>query len=143
MTKSKVDEFWPIREISARSSVENADNGWLGELGGMVDVSMVNGACAREVPEFRPTEHELFTLVGYWSETIIAIEYSWFLNKTALGSTGLQRRFALERLRRIRTILGAEVDTVIERAIHRYGAKQDRLEWEAFLYRSEEGQNVL
>jgi hypothetical protein len=133
MTKSEVYDFWPIREIYAPSTVENADNGWLGELGGILEVQMVNGAGAQELPEFKPIQHELFLLAKYWAETAIAIEFSWFLKEKLPGSSGLQRRFARERLRRIRSILGSEVDKFIDEAIRSYGAKQDWRDWKAFL----------
>ena len=143
MRDGDVDDFWPIREISAPPTVKNADNGWLGELGGMLEVSMVNGTCAREVPEFKPTRHELFMLAKYWAETAIAIEYSWFNNEKRLGNSALRRRFARERLKRIRTILGTDVDVAINAVLESYGAKQNQPEWAAFLYGSEERQTVM
>jgi hypothetical protein len=73
----------------------------------------------------------------------IAIEYSWFLNEKLLGSSGLRHRFARERVRRIRNILGgALADKVIDKVLQRYGAEQDPKNWHSFRYASGKGEDV-
>lgn len=133
MKEKETDDFWPILEISTPPTVKNSDNGWLDTTEEMVGVSMVNGPCAEEVLDFKPTRHELYFLAKYWAERAIEIEFSWFNKKKSLGDSAIRRRFARERLKRIRTILGTDVDIAINDALQNYGAKQDFQAWDVFL----------
>jgi hypothetical protein len=128
--------WWTTLWMVLKPPVKNADNKWLGPMGEVGRVTEVNGAGAQEFCDFHPTKHELITLAKYWAETAIDIEFGWFLYDGADSAEIRLHPFAWKRMKRIRALIGREVDDAIEQAYQDYGAKQDKEAWEVFRHGS-------
>jgi hypothetical protein len=127
--------------------VRNADNEWLGAVGGpsflVGYLDEVNGPGAAEVAGFVPTRHELLELARYWTNVAVEIEYDWFLFDQ-VGSSDIRRQpFAWRRVGRIQELLGDEVCNVVDQVYEEYGKKQKPRYWEAFRHGSTEQQKAV
>lgn len=129
------------------SWVRNADNDRLGPIGNIGHFWEVNGAGAEEFSAFHPTRHELITLAKYWTETAIELQYQMFLcwgingaeaKKCSVscptsGVLGSRWSFAWARVRRMRALLGDEIDAAVDQVYRAVGEKKNKKVWDTFL----------
>lgn len=117
--------------------VKNDDNEYLGPVGGesilIGCIDEVNGAGAKEIPEFVPTYHELVQLAKHWER--IWLDNMFFMYwSSQTGSSELRlEAFARRRLNRIAEAIG---DCVVGNAINEvdeeFGKGCDRRTWNHF-----------
>ena len=119
--------------------VANVDNHYLKPLAGgpfaIGCVDEVNGAGAKEIPQFLATRHELIELVKYWTKRALDSEF-WVFLTGQIGSTDMRvRPFAYRRISRIADVIGEdEIRKVVDEAKNEFGKSQDAKAWDIFLH---------
>lgn len=99
-------------------------------------VEEVNGAGAREVPEYIPTRHELLELVKYWETEYVRTRY-WCYAYAASGSTEMRLiPYAGRRVDRIIELLGDDAARAMQNARREFAAGIGTRRWAKFCRRS-------
>ena len=81
---------------------------WSAEIGTVGRVSEVNGAEARDVPEFVPTKHEVIQIAKYWERRRLQIQLWFFVTGQSGSSEWRENFYASRRIDRIAGILPEE-----------------------------------
>jgi len=119
--------------------------GWWGDERSFVGyIDEVNGPGSVEVPDYKPTRHELIQLAKYWAGIAIDIEYDWFEYQQTGSSEIRLGPFAHRRISRISDVLGQEeVAKAVDEACDEFGKSCDPRTWKIFREGNPEEQRAL
>ena len=95
-------------------------------------VDAVNGAAARDVPEFVPTRAELLELLRYWESTFL--NRTFFVFETGqIGSTDLRTcPFAERRVNRIIGLLADDAVKAVQEVRDKFAERVGARKWKSF-----------
>ena len=86
-----------------------------------------------DVPDLKPTRHELIQLVKYWATVVLEIQYYFFLFEQAGSYEWRLGAFAQDRICLIETALGEEeVQEAVEQAEREFSKGIDSRYWAMF-----------
>ena len=132
-------EFEAEHRKMSTEHVANVDNKCLEPLAAgcfvIGSIDEINGADATEVPEFKPTRHELIHLVKYWKKRALDSEY-WVFLSGQIGSTDIRMPpFAYRRISRIAALIGEdEIRKVVHEVETEFSKSQNPKAWNIFLH---------